>query len=303
MADSISREANRSPQWQTVSVLGAATWLITSPWTELNGKEVLTEADITDESDVSLTQPLIAEVSTDQKGEGEGGEGEGEGGEGEGASASEVDFKTNDVAYLTQLGLIRGHLAVGYALYRQNLPDLAETHMKHPREEIYSSVVPAFESRGCDGFGTELTELTRVVTDRAPTDEVDETYRSLVEAIDACEQRADTSNPIVISKVIESLLRTAGVEYQIGVIDGTISNLHEYQDAWGFTQIAEHWARSNVFTNTPTATAVAAQLQDVIAGLDTLWPSLDPDDVSGRDAAQLFGAASQVEVTALPLQR
>ena len=44
-------------------------------------------------------------------------------GEGEGAGVTETDLKTNDIAYLTRLGLIRGHLLVGYELYRQGHTD------------------------------------------------------------------------------------------------------------------------------------------------------------------------------------
>ena len=99
-------------------------------------------------------------------------------------------------------------------------------------------------------------------------------------------------------------MAAAGPTGESRVIDGAINNLHEYQDAWGFTQVAGTWARSSAaYAGSPTAIAVAGQLQDVIAGLDGLWPSLNPEgDVDG-EAAQLFGAAGRVEVTALPLQR
>ncbi|MCY4095644.1 MAG: hypothetical protein OXG05_11045 [Gammaproteobacteria bacterium] len=300
MTGSISSKESRYARWHTVSMLGAATWLITSPWGDVNGEEALLDLETEDQTSVSQVRPLIGAVR-EREGEGEGGEGEG--GEGEGVGGYDVDLSTNDVAYLSQLGLIRGHLAVGFALYQHDLAVLAETHMKHPREEIYSTVIPAFEARGCDGFGSELTELTRVVTKRASMDEVSAVYDVLTGAINTCEQLADITNPIVISKIIENLLRTAGVEYQIGVVDGTIDNLHEYQDAWGFTQIAGNWAQSDAFATSATATAVAGQLQNLIAGLDTLWPSLDPQDVSDGDASRLFGAAGQVEATAMSLQR
>ncbi|MEM8767510.1 MAG: hypothetical protein AAGE43_08715, partial [Pseudomonadota bacterium] len=236
-------------------------------------------------------------------GEGEGGEGEGGEGEGEGAATEGADLATDDAAYLTQLGLIRGHLAVGYALYQQELPELAETHMKHPQAEIYTTIEPAFTARGCDGFGAGLTELTAAVTERMSQGDVTTAYEGLIEGIGRCEGVAATDDPVVIAGVIEGLLRTAGVEYQIGVIDGAIDNLHEYQDAWGFTQVAGDLARSSAFAADPTATAVAAQLQTLIDGLEPLWPSLNPEGAVEGEAAQLFGAAAQVEITALPLQR
>ena len=245
------------------------------------------------EDAVALTQPLV---------EGEGGEGGGVGGAGEGAAIDGADLTTDDVGYLTQLGLIRGHLAVAHALYRSELPLLSATHMKHPQEEIYASVVPAFNARGCDGFANDLESLTAAVTARAAQEEVAATYEELTANIARCEQSASTDDPAVVAKVIENLLRTAGVEYRIGVIDGVIDNLHEYQDAWGFTQVAHAWARSAAFADSASAAAVAAQLQDIIAGLAGLWPSLNPEGGVDEDAARLFGAAARVQIAALPLQ-
>ena len=296
MSESISTGPKGALRWKTITTLGAATWLVTSQLAGCNPEDG-TPAGGEGEGDGAINQPLLG-------GEGEGGEGEGgegEGGEGEGGATAAANFATNDVAYLTQLGLIRGHLAVGYALYQHDLPELSQTHMKHPREEIYAAVVPAFAARGCDGFGGDLTALTGAVTDRAQAEEVTVVYEALTTAIARCEQKAATGDPAVVAKVIEHLLRTAGVEYQIGVVDGAINNLHEYQDAWGFTEVAAMLSRSAAFGATPAATAVAGQIQDVIGGLEGLWPSLAPEGPVDGDAAQLFGAAGAVEVAALPL--
>ena len=304
MSDSISTGSKGSFQWKTVTALGAATWLVSSQLAGCSPEDG-TPADGED-GDSALTEPLLGgegEGGEGEGGEGEGGEGEGGEGEGEGGVTAAADFATNDVAYLTQLGLVRGHLAVGYALYQQDLPELSQTHMKHPREEIYAAVVPAFAARGCDGFADGLTALTQAVTDRAGAEEVAAVYESLTTEIAHCEQTAATDDPAVMAKVIEHLLRTAGVEYQIGVVDGAIDNLHEYQDAWGFTEVAAMWARSAAFGATPAATVAAGQIQDLVVGLEGLWPSLAPEGAVEGDAAQLFGAAGGVEVAALALSR
>ncbi len=301
-------------------MLGAATWLVTtqlSGCASLGGGEGEGEGG-EGEGEGVLTQPLLGgegeggegaggegEGGEGGEGEGEGGEGEGEGaaGEGEGGATAAADFDADDVAYLTQLSLIRGHLAVGYALYTNGMPGLAETHMKHPREEIYASVAPSFKSRGCSGFGDNLTALTAVVSQRKHQAEVDAAYADLTAAVAACEQGAAANDPKVAAKVIENLLRTAGIEYDIGIVEGAVNNLHEYQDAWGFTQVADTWARSRAFAADPKATAVAGQLQDIIAGLAGMWPSLDPQGPVNSQGAQLFGAAAQVQVAAFNLSR
>lgn len=307
MSDSISSNETNRLHWKTVSALGAATWLVTSPLGGCSSEEGASTQPADGEGAAALTQPLVeGEGGEGERGASSGGEGEGgasSGGEGEGAATDGAELATDDVGYLTQLGLIRGHLAVGYALYERDWPLLSETHMKHPQDEIYASVVPAFEARGCEGFANDLTALTEAVTARAAQEEVAAIYEGLTANIARCEQSANTGDPAVLAKVIENLLRTAGVEYQIGVIDGAIDNLHEYQDAWGFTQVANAWARSAAFADSASATAVAAQLQDIIAGLEGLWPSLNPEAGVDEEAAQLFGAAARIQIAALPLQR
>lgn len=286
-------EANINPstQWKTLATLGAATVLLTSQLSSCGADDTASKAAAEDVS-VAATMPS--------------GEGEGEGattaaGEGEGAAAEGADFSKDDAAYLTQIGLIRGHLQVGHELYEAELPDLAETHMKHPRAEIYSALEPAFKKRGCPGFADGLGELTASVKGRQAAHAVSETYNTLLEAINRCETTASVADPKVAAKIIENLLRTAAVEYKIGVIDGEINNLHEYQDAWGFTQVAQEWAQSAAFKSSAQAKDMTTKMQEVIARQQSLWPSLNPDGSIDGDAAQLFGAAAHVQVLALSL--
>ena len=304
MTNSITTDSKKPLRWRTVTAVGAATWLVT---TQMSGCASALDGA---EGEGERAQAVLHGEGGEGHGEGEGGEGEGlplqqaeVEGEGEGARIDANALATNDVAYLTQLGLIRGHLAVGYELYRQELPALAATHMKHPQAEIYANVVPAFAARGCDGFGEGLSDLTAAVTGRKPQREVDAVYADLQAGIAVCERVANIDDAYTITKVIENLLRTAGIEYRLGIVEGAVSNLHEYQDAWGFTQTAAAWARSPAFAGDASATAVAGRLQDLIDGLQPLWPSLNPLQNIEGDAAQLFGAAGQVEVTALSLKR
>lgn len=278
MSNSIPNR-RKSRHWKAIGALSGAAWLATGPLAGCGSREGAAMKPAGSEDAAARTQPLV-----------------------EGAAAASADLAADDVGYLTQLGLIRGHLAVGHALYQRELPQLSETHMKHPQEEIYASLVPAFNARGCAGFANDLESLAAAVKARAAQEEVAAIHEGLTASIARCERSASADDPAVLAKVIENLLRTAGVEYRIGVIDGVIDNLHEYQDAWGFTQVANAWARSAAFADSASAAALAAQLQDIIAGLEGLWPSLDPEgDVDG-DAVRLFGAAARVQIAALPLR-
>ena len=267
-------------KYKALAVAGVITWLITG---QLAGCTSSNTAGAPESGANTTSQPSVAPESE--------------------SNSSTAHVAMDDAAYLTQLGLIRGHLAVGYTLYRNNLPNLAETHMKHPRAEIYTDLVPAFAARGCDGFAAGLTALTKAVVGRDEQTKVDAVYQSLLDGIATCEAGADLNNPGVTTKVIENLLNTAGDEYQIGVVDGAMNNLHEYQDAWGFTQVAATLARSGAYTSNERAVAVGGQLQELFPGLAPLWPSLNPAGPLSGDAAVLFGAAGRVELIGLSLQR
>lgn len=227
---------------------------------------------------------------------GEGGEGEG--GEGAGTAA----LLTDDAAYLAQIGLMRGHLWVGHQLYLAGLAEMAATHMKHPQAEIYSTLLDAFTARNVPGFAEELTALADAVTGKAPVTAVQSAYDRLSTAIALNERDgADTQSPAVIAATMVALLRTAGEEYAIGIVDEQVANVHEYQDALGFTQVARQWAGSSAFAATPEGVAAAASLQAQLDALLPQWPTLAPEGRVPFSAERIYGAAARMEITALSL--
>ena len=84
---------------------------------------------------------------------------------------------------------------------------------------------------------------------------------------------------------------------------GRIENLHEFQDAWGFTQVAKVLSRSSLFADGDRSVAVAAQIQSIIEDLTPMWPDLaDANQQLDTVASQLYGAAAQIEIIALSLK-
>ncbi|MBN7796514.1 hypothetical protein [Parahaliea mediterranea] len=230
---------------------------------------------------------------------GEGGEGEGEG------LPRDVNPATNDVAYLTQLGLMRGHLLVGLELYRAGHIEHARTHMKHPRSELYADLVPAFEARGSSGFGGQLGALTRAVeSDDSTPEAVEAAYTDVLAGISAAEAAVGGASAALQIQVAVNLLRTAAEEYGIGVVDGKVVNGHEYQDAYGFTRTA----RARIEGIDPGEDAeLAAGLNTIEGYIQELfdagaWPSVMPPETLEANASLLFGAAARVEIVGLGLR-
>lgn len=221
------------------------------------------------------------------------------GGEGEGA-ATASDLKTDDVAYLSRLGLIRGHLLVGYQLYSQQHAAMAVMHMKHPRDELYAGLVPAIEQRGGKRFDSQLSALAERVTNGADQREVDDAYKVLEAGIKAAEELTKPSLKTVLLS-IKDLVRTAGAEYALGVDDGKLVNAHEYQDSYGFTEIAKlrlAGLPAEVRGQSPEA---IKRVEKILNDLADLWPGIAPGDSVNGNAARLFAAAAHIEIAALGL--
>ena len=227
------------------------------------------------------------------------GEGEGEGG----GAASQVDLATDDLTYLTQLGLMRGHLLVGNALYQGGHIEHAKTHMKHPESELYADIEPALNSCQGSGFAAELQALAGAVETEQGDQAVAEAYAAIEAAIASHEALvAEASNTLAAKlALVVALLRVAGDEYGIAVVDGKMENAHEYQDAYGFTRIAKTIV-SDTTTDDAATSVVLEKAAAVLDGLDTLWPGIIPPETLETEAGQLYGAAAQIQLLALGLE-
>jgi hypothetical protein len=214
------------------------------------------------------------------------------GGEGEGAAVHEDP----DVEYFTDLGLVEGHLTAGVALYALSENEMAKTHMKHPRDEIYADLEPMMKERGVKGFADELAALAAAVEGGAPVEDVRAKFDDVLAAIDNCgapHSAADRANAIV------KLVRTASSEYADGVVDGKVVEAHEFQDAYGFVQAAKRLLAKAGDDEKSEYSEEFGEIADQLSGLDKAWDDLAGDSNVGVDSTQLAGAAARIELTAL----
>lgn len=227
-----------------------------------------------------------------------------EGGEGEGAFG-DVSLASNDVAYLTQLGLMRGHLLMGIELYRAGHIEHARTHMKHPKNELYADLVPAFSARGTAGFAPQLTALSGAVgNDNSTSAQVEAAYADVLKGISEAESRVSSATDAAARlQVVVNLLRTAADEYALGVVDHQVVNAHEYQDSLGFTRTADAMVDAIDAGGNQDLSAALAQVKVYIASLYhvNVWPGIMPPETVTTDASLLYGAAARIEIVALGL--
>lgn len=239
---------------------------------------------------------------------GEGGEaGEsaeaGEAGEKSEASAGEAGESghgggDDDAGYLMQLGLIRGHIDVGVALYEAGQRDAAITHMKHPGDEIYADLVPLLEAEGAEGFDDELANLADAVEGDLGMEAVRSAHVALSDAIDAAEA-FETPSAGEMAGVILELVRTSAMEYDAAIENEAIISAHEYQDALGFYRVASAWLGRLRQSNADPS--VCDEIGRQLNLMGAAWPTIMAPDRPVVEPSVLFGAAARIEIAALSL--
>ena len=193
------------------------------------------------------------------------------------------------------MGLVRGHLYVGIELYKKEYFENAKRHMKHPKSELYSAMIPTFEAKKINGFASELEALALAVEGDNDLSIVSSKYEELLKVISQNEKIVDKESNTFSKKVylVKTLLEIAAEEYAIGIIDGNVMNKFEYQDALGFTVVAK-----NVLKKANTLNSLEKEKQnkiiEIIDSLMPLWPSLVPIGKINGDAKVILEAVSQI---------
>ena len=201
----------------------------------------------------------------------------------------------SDQMYLTQLGLMRGHLYVGIELYKNGFLENAKMHMKHPKSELYADIVPTFEAKGSSGFAGELEALALAVEDEKDFDSISLKYKNLNQVITINESYIDSSSKLLNERIslVVSLLEIAAEEYAIGIVNGNVENKFEYQDALGFTVVAK-----NILKNTDTKNKEEEIKKNkallVLDSLFDLWPFLVPTGKIDGDSKIILDAVTQI---------
>ncbi len=211
------------------------------------------------------------------------------------------ELVTDSVSYIYELSLIRGHLWVAERLSMTGYLDHAAMHAKHPEDEIYSDLVEVFDAKGLPGFASELSTFSNAVVS-GNKKAIEQDYMTLVDAVKRSYGSVELSTREVL-ELVNRLISQAAREYAVGIIDGQVNNVHEYQDARGFIEIAMDLTqnREQKMGMSENQLVVIGLLRDRLEDLLEMWPALVPVDEVPFEASRLFGAAADVEILSLSL--
>ncbi len=100
---------------------------------------------------------------------------------------------------------------------------------------------------------------------------------------------------------LAALIRVAGDEYAVAVEGGAISNLHEYQDSWGFLRVVETELEQMAASDDPAVSEASDEALEYLAATDAAFGDIQGEGEMTLDPSILYGAAARIELEALGL--
>ena len=182
-----------------------------------------------------------------------------------------------------RLAFMAGHVRAGMALYRAGELEMAAPHLLHPVSETHQA-----EREGLEELGFNRSIYVLVSSALEANRPAVEIENLLVES--------EANLALVTSRaggdhltIIEFLLRTIVDEYSLSINDGKLTDVGEYQDAYGFSQVAIEHARA-------LPVSQRGDLLDALQQLASLWPMGPIPVANPTSVAVLVDAANAILV-------
>jgi hypothetical protein len=220
----------------------------------------------------------------------------GEGGEGEGGARrpTEADF-------LASVAFMEGHLRAGMKLYQTGDLEAAKTHMGHPIKEKYDAVAETLEDRGFGDLKADIAALADAAENEEPAADMEARFDKVAARIDAIEDASPGGKAAGLMSLAK-LTRIAADEYAVATEGGRISNLHEYQDAWGFLRVVEDEAQAYAGDDDAKVATAGRKILEQVRMLDKAFGDIQGEGDMTMDASLLYGAAARMEIAALAVK-
>lgn len=153
-------------------------------------------------------------------------------------AAEKIHDETGSLPLPKRLAFMTGHVQAGLALYRAGAPEMAAPHLLHPVSETHVAERKGLDSLGFNG--ALFISVSQALENGVAASDIEPQLAAAEANLAEVAARAG-GDPTAI---IHFLLDTTLEEYAIGVTDGVVTDMGEYQDAYGFTKAAIDLART-----------------------------------------------------------
>jgi hypothetical protein len=191
------------------------------------------------------------------------------------SSLSSSSLNNTDVDFATNIEFIKGHLSAAISNKEAGNNELTQTHTFHPITEIYTLIRDQLSSADSELNQTlinSLNNLTSIVFTSKPAEFVDSAtfVKNLLDkALITVVPENEVANINFNMSTLINLLKTAASEYEIGIVNGTIANIAEYQDAQGFVSSASEILNKTLNSLNQTSNEKFTEIKDSLQELNT----------------------------------
>jgi hypothetical protein len=190
-------------------------------------------------------------------------------------SLSSVPLNETNVDFATNIEYMKGHLSAAISNKQAGNNELVHTHSFHPITEIYTLIkkqLSTADEKLNQTLINSLNNLTSIVYTSTPTEFVDSATSAknlLNKAIIKVVPESEIADIRFNMSTLINLLKTAESEYGIGIENGTITNIAEYQDAQGFISSANELLNETITNENLTLTNKFSEIKDSLDKLNT----------------------------------
>ena len=171
-----------------------------------------------------------------------------------------VEYDINDLDPSLRLVLMMGHVAAGMELYRSGEYEMAAPHLLHPISETHKKEREGFQEMGLDVVTFVL--VSTALEAKRPAVEIEPFLKKAEDNLKSLALKVEGNPETQIRFLLDQIKR----EYSIGVKGGEITDIGEFQDAFGFASTAKTIAEQSELTN---KTSIIAAIDELIK----CWPS------------------------------
>lgn len=216
---------------------------------------------------------------------------------GEGGEAGAVAGANPDLAHLTRLHIVEGHLRGAVELYRKGMVDEAIGVAYHPEAEMMDEVREALAAQGLADISPALQAVASAMEAAAPQDEVDARLADLVAAI-ATARAPEAQDYKDRFAALALLMRAGASEYDEAVDGGKVAEVTPYVEGYGFVLTAQALAAELAADSNAKVAEAGAKSAEALKAADEIFGELSAAELVAGDPAVFLAIAARIELAA-----
>jgi hypothetical protein len=191
--------------------------------------------------------------------------------------------------------MVLGHLEAAMA---QRAPDMRENglqHFAHPSVEVVPGLT-ALDEPLAKKLSSELDPLLKLATEGGSESDIAAAHTKVRDAALAAES-STSGDARTASATLVAIAKQSAHEYEEAFNAGSLVNLAEYQDGWGFVQSSLAYFQRHRAQFDATDAAGAQELADALEAFSQAWPAVTPP-AEPKPPGDVAALASRVELAA-----